>query len=302
LAFFVSLLYYFYQFPAILIGFFPWSVLFGPTLIEVVGQIRRRGVYRNSCILASCWFGVWFVFWSICKTKLPHYLLPAYPALAMLTACFVDRWLGDPTQLKSWWLRNAWISMIVVGLGIAIVIAIVIPIVAAIYLPGEEVLGVVGLIPLMGGAWCWWQTSHQRHLHAAIGMAVTAVAFLTATFAWGVARVDRHQNAQPMIAAIRENEERLGEPPTVPPIATYRFFRESTVCYAGHPVTRCEGDDAQAYRAMKDFLDGSPYSYVITTDERKPELDRQFPGRFKVIFEQPCFLSSGNMVVLTTAE
>ena len=45
-------------------------------------------------MLALCWFGMWFVFWSICKTKLPHYLLPAYPALALLTACFIDRWLA----------------------------------------------------------------------------------------------------------------------------------------------------------------------------------------------------------------
>ena len=51
--------------------------------------------WRDGCLLASCWFGVWFVFWSVCKTKLPHYLLPAYPALALLVACWIDRWLGE---------------------------------------------------------------------------------------------------------------------------------------------------------------------------------------------------------------
>ena len=77
---------------------------------------------RDGCVLASCWFGAWFVFWSICKTKLPHYLLPAYPALALLTACFIDRWLAAADQKLSfpppWALRNAWISMILVGVGI----------------------------------------------------------------------------------------------------------------------------------------------------------------------------------------
>ena len=52
-------------------------------------------------MLASCWFGVWFVFWSICKTKLPHYLLPAYPALALLTACFIDRWQTEAATTKA---------------------------------------------------------------------------------------------------------------------------------------------------------------------------------------------------------
>jgi hypothetical protein len=186
--------------------------------------------------------------------------------------------------------------MILAGLGITIAI----PIVAAIYLPGEEVLGVVGVIPLAGGVWCWWKTARQQHRQAAIGLAVTAVTFLTIMFGWGISRVDRHQNAQPMIAAIRAHEK--GASLMIPPIATYRFFRESTVCYAGHPVTRCEGDDDAAYREMKTFLDRSPHSYVITTDEREPELNRQFPGRFKPIFRQPCFLSNGEMVVLAAGE
>ena len=116
-------------------------------------------------MLASCWFGVWLVFWSICRTKLPHYLLPAYPALALLTACFVDRWQSTPANIGGWALRNAWISLILVGVGMMIAL----PIVTSIYLPGEEVLGLLGLIPLLGGGWCWWQTAHGRHQQAAIG-------------------------------------------------------------------------------------------------------------------------------------
>ncbi len=110
----VSILYYFYHIPAVLCGFFPWAVFLGPTLVDTIRRIRgEKGRIRRSagrhrdllrcdgCLLASCWFGTWFVFWSICKTKLPHYLLPAYPALALLTACFIDRWLAEPASLRS---------------------------------------------------------------------------------------------------------------------------------------------------------------------------------------------------------
>jgi 4-amino-4-deoxy-L-arabinose transferase-like glycosyltransferase len=180
----VSILYYFYQIPAILCGFFPWAVFLGPTLVETVRRLRRRDAWWDGCALASCWFGVWFVFWSICKTKLPHYLLPAYPALALLTALFIDRWQSgekgtgpicrngpegalhklDLSPFPRWWLRNAWISMILVGVGMMIAL----PIVAAIFLPGETVLGLVGLIPVIGGGWCWWKTAHDQHAEAVI--------------------------------------------------------------------------------------------------------------------------------------
>ncbi|MCD4726945.1 MAG: glycosyltransferase family 39 protein, partial [Pirellulales bacterium] len=141
----VSILYYFYHVPAILFGFFPWSVFLGPTLIHTYQCLRNKSTSRShaprgnvGCVLAVCWFGVWFVFWSVCKTKLPHYLLPAYPALAMLTAWWIDRWLEGEKETAGWssfasrWPRNAWISTILTGLGIIVAI----PIVAAYYLPG----------------------------------------------------------------------------------------------------------------------------------------------------------------------
>ena len=57
-------------------------------------QETEAARWRAGVVLALCWFGTWFVLWSLVKTKLPHYLLPAYPALALLTACFIDRWLA----------------------------------------------------------------------------------------------------------------------------------------------------------------------------------------------------------------
>lgn len=296
LAILVSLSYYLYHIPAILVGFFPWSVLLGPTVVDIVRRIRRRDAWRDGCVLALCWFGVWFVFWSICKTKLPHYLLPAYPALALLTACFIDRWQTEPASLGRWWLLNAWISMILAGVGIMIAI----PIVAAIYLPGEELLGLVGLILVLGGSWCWRKTAADQHRAALIALAVTAVVFLTAMFGFAALGVDRHQNAKPMMAAIRADCG--GEASdALPPVAAYCFFRESTVYYAGHPVTICENDEVTNRLALEDlqeFMVKLPRSYVITTAEYESEINKHFPGEFTVIFRQRRLLDPGEMVVL----
>ncbi len=310
----VSFLYYFYHIPAVLFGFFPWSVFLGPTLIHTVQSLRKKTPLPSplSPLLPVCWFGVWLIFWSICKTKLPHYLLPAYPALAVLTAFWIDRWLSGESGESRWsafsrhWLRDAWISTIVAGLGIVVAI----PIVAGYYLPGDAPIGLVGLIPLVGGVWCWRETARGRDRRALGVFSVMAVLFLTATFGFAALRVDRHQNAEPMMDAIRadyvgqvgnlsntSNSGQVDNLSYVPPIATYRFFRESTVYYAGHPVTRCEGDRQTALATLGEFLDQPGPVYIIATDRQEGEIMEAFGGRLQVIFRHPRFLSPGEMVV-----
>jgi 4-amino-4-deoxy-L-arabinose transferase-like glycosyltransferase len=352
----VSILYYLFQIPAVLIGFFPWSVFLGPTAIDAIRRLREgrdasgenaEAVRsRQGVLLALCWFGVWFVFWSVCKTKLFHYLLPAYPALALLTACFVDNWLASEkgsellsaqrprnvatksvlTPFPAWALRNAWLSTILVGMAIVIVLAFAIPLKAPNVLPGEASLGLLGLLLVGGGAWSWRKTVHGRCRDAAVTFAFTCVVFLTAVFGFAALRVDPFQNAKPMMAAICADENHAtkqaatekatdviakrprGEalksclpPSPQSPIATYCFFRESTVFYGGKPVTRCDENGPRGgpvpQSLSRFFAENPGRSYVITTDEHKAELEKAFPGRLQLIHQEPRFLADGEMVI-----
>ncbi|MEN6458643.1 MAG: glycosyltransferase family 39 protein [Thermoguttaceae bacterium] len=310
----VKLLFYLYHIPGVLFGFFPWSVFLVPAFVEMIRRIRNgsgpastgdqnpsRDAWREGCLLATCWFGVWFLFWSVCKTKLPHYLLPAYPALGLLVACWIDRWLGDGNHddVRPWEMQNAWIATILAGLAIAIAVPI-----ATIYvLPGEATLGLVGLILVFGGAWCWWLNARGQRQRAAMLFAATSAAFLTTVFGFAVLRVDRHQNAVPMIEAIHAN---WGKRPSAPPIATYGLFRESTVYYAGWPVTRCNDDPEKGIprrQKLRDFVAEHAVSYVITSSEDEAEVKAAMPGAFRVIFRQRRFMTpasskSREMVVL----
>jgi len=76
-----------FYFPVLLIGFFPWSG-FLPAALWRVGRMARRGQAADpgECLLvaSACWMLGVFVFFSFAGTKLPSYLFPAFPGLALL--------------------------------------------------------------------------------------------------------------------------------------------------------------------------------------------------------------------------
>jgi 4-amino-4-deoxy-L-arabinose transferase-like glycosyltransferase len=73
--------------PVLLIGFFPWSG-FLPAALWRVGRMARRGQAADPgerlLVASACWMLGVFVFFSFAGTKLPSYLFPAFPGLALL--------------------------------------------------------------------------------------------------------------------------------------------------------------------------------------------------------------------------
>jgi len=64
-----------------LIGFFPWTLIW-PLVVSGV----RRWACDDKTLFLLLWAGLPFLFFSASKSKLPHYVLPIFPALAILTA------------------------------------------------------------------------------------------------------------------------------------------------------------------------------------------------------------------------
>ena len=73
--------------PVVLIGFFPWSG-FLPRAVWQAGMVARRREVRwpadRLLITSACWVIGVFLFFSLARTKLPSYLFPAFPAMALL--------------------------------------------------------------------------------------------------------------------------------------------------------------------------------------------------------------------------
>ena len=230
-----------------------------------------------------CWVGVFFGFWLTCSTKLPHYVLPAYPALAILTGCFLHAWIQRAEAAARHIMPIA--TSIFLGVGVAMLA--VLPWVTARYAPGEQIVALLGLVLAVGGGLSWYFLARGRRRSYMAVFAASSVLFITMLFGWAAVRIDRHQHSRPLLEEVRRDS------PAEPQIAGYKYCDASTVYYARGPVAEC--DDAAK---LRDFLDRSPHPYVVTTGDEMKDLESQMPGQWRIVARRPRFLAKGEIVVL----
>lgn len=86
----------YYFLPVIILGFFPWSP-FLPYAIFRFTPWRIKNITlalgQQLFLFASVWFIVTFIFFSLSRTKLPNYILPLFPALAIMAGRYWEEFL-----------------------------------------------------------------------------------------------------------------------------------------------------------------------------------------------------------------
>jgi 4-amino-4-deoxy-L-arabinose transferase-like glycosyltransferase len=166
--------YYLYKFP---VDFLPWTVLW--PMVYLVG---RRQVFtaaeqaagpqvQRAWRFLSCWVAVSLVFFSISSGKRGIYIVPAYPAMALLCADSLTRHLSGLTRLPRWLVATfAFLALaltalaveaLVVGLG-GSGIALSDAFIEAIHTPLLAAFGVALLVTLASGAAAWMLLSRNR--------------------------------------------------------------------------------------------------------------------------------------------
>ena len=84
--------WWWYYIPVLLVGFFPWSALLVQSVYHSIVDATKQS---QEIIFLNIWAGFVFFFFSIAQTKLVSYILPMYPAIAILVAWHVDQiWDG----------------------------------------------------------------------------------------------------------------------------------------------------------------------------------------------------------------
>src|SRR5262249_49125578 len=80
----------FYYLPVLLIGLLPWSIFLGGAGWHAWRRLRQGEADEQAAIrLLLVWFAAVVIFFSAVSTKLPNYILPAYPAAALLLGHFL---------------------------------------------------------------------------------------------------------------------------------------------------------------------------------------------------------------------
>jgi 4-amino-4-deoxy-L-arabinose transferase-like glycosyltransferase len=197
-----SLLYY----PVVIaVGLFPWSIVLLAMVAHSIAILAAPDDDDDdrhaSVTLLGCWALAWVGCFSCSGTKLPGYVWPAYPALALLTGLFlrdwaqgrVDcvRWCRNPARAIGRVMRVAWGSLALAGLALAVGLAVA----AAIFAPGNEWLGLIGLVPIAAAAVAW---RHDAAGHPGRAIRAVAVASCLLVSLLGGVAAERFSAAQGM--------------------------------------------------------------------------------------------------------
>ena len=251
----------FYYAVVILMGTFPWSVFLPLAVWQLRSRLIKGAAWSDSDRFLACWTGVWFVFFSLARTKLPNYVLPMYPALALIIARFLYDWkrsapgLGMVSFRLSCQMLGAIGILMMIGLGIAM----------SILLPGEELLLLVGLIPLIGAILAYRAAQREQRERSIQIFAGTAILLATTMMGFAPTRIGLHQDSPILAAAARQVS---GMPR--PTIAVIDAYSPSLIFYTRTPV--------QGLREPKDvtqFFQSNPNGFVVTRADRMQRLPIQ---------------------------
>jgi len=105
----------FYYIPVYFAGFFPWSlVLFVAALNRLRSWKGLRLERHRASLFLTCWGAVVFVFFSISRSKLPAYFLPALVPLSILVGRLWSD-LDSTDAVPADWLNGGFAALMLVG-------------------------------------------------------------------------------------------------------------------------------------------------------------------------------------------
>ncbi|NBU40439.1 MAG: glycosyltransferase family 39 protein [Planctomycetia bacterium] len=247
-----------------LVGFYPWSCFLPLALVVAAWRVVRRTVPTRAAHvlgLLLAWLVVWVGGFSAAATKLPNYVLPAYPAAALLVAAIAVAATRAPAWPHPRWLTAGLASLALGGIATAATIVVA----ARFGLVGAEPAALVGLVPLVGAAVCW-RVARDRPRAALAAFAATALIYTGLacgpTAAW-LARANRLPELVTDLAHDSSAD-----------IATYGIGSPNVVFYAGgRTVPVPEGRAAEAAA----FLTSRPGSVLLVPEGRLASIRAVLP-------------------------
>ncbi|HET9399637.1 MAG TPA: glycosyltransferase family 39 protein [Candidatus Acidoferrales bacterium] len=111
---------FWYFIPVVLLGVIPWLALTAQIIRDARIVLSHRVSGSRPGMYFACWAGFVILFFSISKSKLPGYVLPAIPALVVLFAgAAVTLIQRRETELSRWTCIGFGLTWLVIAIGVA---------------------------------------------------------------------------------------------------------------------------------------------------------------------------------------
>jgi 4-amino-4-deoxy-L-arabinose transferase-like glycosyltransferase len=295
---------------AILVGFFPWSTFWGPVAFDLAARTTEKSEAKtrldDGSRFAICWIVVQVAAFSLVKTKLPSYVTPCYPALAILTAYSITRLVRNTTQCPGWLWKVANVAMIVTGLAISVALWLA----AAEFKPIPAWLTVLGILPVAIGTLGWLQSGRDQHtrFNFAVSSSLLASVFCVGLLGAGAASVGK-DNRMALTDVIQKQPSAK--------VAAYGCLESTWVYYGNRPIVELHVADLEDKNATQrllnrkfwqkkpwlspqQFVDSTANGLIITTDQKWPELKKRLPEDWKVIQTADWFLKDSKLLLIGT--
>jgi 4-amino-4-deoxy-L-arabinose transferase-like glycosyltransferase len=297
--------FYFYPL-ALIVGFFPWTIVLALGIASLGRRIWQRSGELRASALPLVWSATWFALMSFVGTKLPHYIVPTYPLLAVVAGVAIVEWTGGRVALS----RTNWIGMgliLLIGLGLAVAFGL--PPAFHRWLPGQPSYSWLGTILACGGLLSWLLQRAGARKVAVTSLVATAGAFYLGISAVAAAHFSREQSSVQMA----EDVERFA--PDAAPVAIYRahlpgtlfyldqrnpvvpLYSESRITAEKTPTNDCVGPNGEVFDVQRLFVE-RPHALLITDPQGLEELRPQLPADVTVLDRRPRFPKRGELVVI----
>jgi 4-amino-4-deoxy-L-arabinose transferase-like glycosyltransferase len=249
-----------YYLVAILVGLGTWSVVIAPTLRDALRSTNRQDGEPNAVRFLVCWAAVYVGIFSLAQTKLPNYVLPAYPPLALLTARFLDRWRRGAVEVFRGEMTAAMVVLAVIGVAITGGLLMAGGVMTPIALRGQEIAGLarwawVGTVPVIAAVIGYRYLRQGSRAGVVASLCAAAIGFVGLATALPVRAVESVKAPRELVGvagAYRPTDEVR--------IAQFGYFQPSLVFY-------CQREITSLYTPQQavDLLHGPLPAYVFCT-------------------------------------
>jgi 4-amino-4-deoxy-L-arabinose transferase-like glycosyltransferase len=298
---------YFYYVPILLLGCAPWCVFFALTAWYTLHKVwaAKPTIAANetpngpgdrpALQFLLCWIAVYFVFFSAASTKLPNYILPLYPALALLTARFLDQWRRGEIRPPAWLIGASLACLALIGVGAAVGAMAVggvltLPGLRMRLMPGMEIYAVLAA-PLMLGAAAaaWLLLRRSNRTGALIAVTASSLLFTALVAGWGAGAVEGWKAPQLLVRTLPSDQTRRDSR-----VATYAYFQPSLIFYCQREVV-CLGSEQQ----VLDFLQGPLPSYLFIPADQWNAIEAKVRGPHRLLGKRRDLYQNRDVVVVT---